>query len=231
MSFQSVTVVENRLAARSLHHLVVDFGDTGIADGYTVGGQFVQLAVGGGKPGFYAIASAPGGERRLEFLVKKDGATSAALCELWPGATISSSAVMGRGFPVADHPGRDLLIFATGSGISPIRALVEGGVAEGRGQVHLYYGCLDHSWMAYRERLDDWRARGVAVHTTFDHEPEGSDYSGPTGFVQDVYAAAPPDIDVREAAAVLCGLKGMVQATTALLTGQGMPADRVLLNF
>jgi len=232
MNFTTVHVAENKLAAKNLHHIVVDFGATGIPAGYTVPGQFVQLAVDGGKPGFYAIASAPGDDRHLEFLVKKDGQTSTALCELWPGARVDSSTVMGKGFDVAGVASRDLLLFATGSGIAPIRALIESGVADGRGEVHLYYGALDRAWMAYRDRFEAWRASGVTVHTVVDHEPDDSDYVGPTGFVQDLYRVeAPRGVDVSEGAAVLCGLKGMVTEMTSILTSAGMPKDRVLLNF
>jgi len=231
MSFTTVHIAENRLAAKNLHHVVVDFGATGIPSGYTTPGQFVQLAVDGGKPGFYAIACAPGDDRRLEFLIKKDGQTSTAICDLWPGARVDSSAVMGKGFDTASVAGRDLVLFATGSGIAPIRAVIESGVAQGRDEVHLYYGCLNRDWMAYRERFADWRAKGVTIHTVVDNEPEGSDYVGPTGYVQDLFAAEPPPMDLAKSAAVLCGLKGMVQDMTALLTGGGMPADRVLLNF
>lgn len=227
MTFTDVTVAENKLAARNLHHIVIDFGESGIPAGYTTPGQFVQLSVEGGKPGFYAIASPPGDGSTLEFLVKKDGQTSTALCELWPGATAGSSAVMGGGFPLDRAAGRDLLIFAVGSGIAPIRALIEHGL--GDRAVHLYYGAFDRHWMAYKERFDAWRAAGVTVHTVYDREDD--DYTGPTGFVQDLYRSAPPPVDVAEAAAVLCGMKGMVQAVTEVLTGQGMPAERVLLNF
>jgi len=232
MSFTTVHVAENKLAAKNLHHLVIDFGTSRIPAGYAVPGQFVQLSVDGGKPGFYAIASPVGDDRHLEFLIKKDGETSTAICGLWPGARVESSAVMGKGFDVTSAAGRDLLLFATGSGIAPIRALIESGVATGRDEVHLYYGCLDRSWMAYRERFEAWRSLGVTVHTVVDNESDDSDYVGPTGFVQDLYRVEPPrGVDLAKSAAVLCGLKGMVQDMTAILTDGGMPTDKVLLNF
>ncbi len=227
MSLTEALVVENKLAARGLHHIAIDFGDSGVPAAYTRPGQFVQLSVGGGKPGFYAIASPPSEGSTLEFLVKRDGQTSTALCELWPGASVHSSSVMGGGFPTERAAGCDLLIFAAGSGIAPIRALIEHGL--GDRVVHLYYGAFDRHTMAYKERFDAWRAAGVSVHVVYDRESE--DYEGPTGFVQDLYRSAPPPVEPARAAAVLCGMKGMVREVTELLVGQGMPPERVLLNF
>lgn len=61
------------------------------------------------------------------------------------GAEVLVSAPMGKGFPVDAIPPVDfptVLIFATGSGISPIRALIESGALQAgqRKDVRLYYG-------------------------------------------------------------------------------------------
>ncbi len=53
--------------------------------------------------------------------------------------------IQGKGFPVERIPASDfptVLMFATGSGISPIKAVIESGVLEAdkRKKVKLYYG-------------------------------------------------------------------------------------------
>ncbi|MCB9745327.1 MAG: FAD-dependent oxidoreductase [Alphaproteobacteria bacterium] len=234
MSFTDVRVAENRVIARDLHHIEVDYAGTDIVADHLYPGQFVQLGVGGGKPGFYAVANAPwaGTPGRLEFLVKRSGETSAALCGLWPGAVVRSSAVMGQGFPMDLAEGRPLLIFCVGSGISAVRSVLESeACAAGERPVHLFYGALDRGWMAYTERFARWRAAGVHVHTTLDEEPEDSGYTGPRGRVQELFQARPPAVDMAEAAVLLCGMKSMVEEVREMVTGLGVDASRVLLNF
>lgn len=52
-----------------------------------------------------------------------------------------------------------------GSGISPIKALIESGdlQADKRADVRLYYGTRDAAHTAYADRIPAWEAAGVKV--------------------------------------------------------------------
>lgn len=68
------------------------------------------------------------------------------------------SPVMGKGFPVDRVPASDfdtMLIFATGTGISPIKALIDADALDAtlRKDVRLYYGARDTDHMAYLKRF------------------------------------------------------------------------------
>jgi ferredoxin-NADP reductase len=73
------------------------------------------------------------------------------------GQGLSMSPVAGKGFAVSklkDPSPGGVVLFATGSGISPVRALLEEGVLS-RGQgadVRLYYGARTPARMAYQDR-------------------------------------------------------------------------------
>jgi arabinosyltransferase len=63
---------------------------------------------------------------------------------------------MGKGFPVASVPPEEadtVLIFATGTGIAPIKAVIESGALEAdkRKDVRLYFGCSDNDSSPYKE--------------------------------------------------------------------------------
>ena len=78
---------------------------------------------------------------------------------------VAVSPVMGKGFPVDRVPASDfdtMLIFATGTGISPIKALIDAGAldVQSRSDVRLYYGAIDTNHMAY---LNRWAATGLCV--------------------------------------------------------------------
>ena len=76
------------LVAVQLVRCTVDIGD--LAQGYTKGGQYMQIKVGESKPAFYAIASAPSAKAEIELLVKNQGDTAQILCDSKAGDPLFS---------------------------------------------------------------------------------------------------------------------------------------------
>ena len=96
-----------------------------LAAQHTVPGQVLKVKTAPGE-GFFALASAPSVDGSVELLFKRGGKVAdAALAEAVPGGDLSVTAPFGRGFPIAPALGHDVLLFAAGSGISPIRALLQ----------------------------------------------------------------------------------------------------------
>ncbi|RZB43585.1 Fruit protein pKIWI502 isoform D [Glycine soja] len=148
-------------AAESLFHIAIDVSDApDHAASHTLAGQYLQLRLPDAlKPSFLAIASPPklaAARGVFEFLVKSvAGSTAEALCALKRGDVVELSQVMGNGFNIDRiHPPKNfgtVLVFATGSGISPIRSLIESGFdAAKRSDVRLYYGARNLQRMAYQ---------------------------------------------------------------------------------
>ncbi|GAB2280011.1 hypothetical protein Dimus_014648 [Dionaea muscipula] len=148
-------------AAEPLFHVAVDVSDSpGFASCHTRAGQYIQLRIPDvSKPSFLAIASPPSyasARGEFEFLVKSiAGSTAEMLCGLKKGDVVELSSVMGNGFDIdrilPPEEFQTVLIFATGSGISPIRSLIESGFsADKRSDVRLYYGARNLQRMAYQ---------------------------------------------------------------------------------
>lgn len=231
VAFTDAQILETGKAADNLHRLIIDLGPAAAA-AYTTPGQFVQAKTAAdGKAGFFALASAPDPNNAgvVELLIKPAGEAAEALCAAPAGAAVLASAPMGKGFRVEAIPPADfgrVYLFATGSGISPIKALIESGRLDARaraGEVVLYYGARTSEAMAYADRLAAWEAdHGVRV------VPVYSQSGG--GYVQDAFAAAGGGGDGAGVAAVLCGQKGMVEAVKEAL-GAGVAPEAILLNF
>jgi len=225
-------------ASEQHFQLVLDVsGNRELMDGHTRPGQFVQVKVGDNKPVFLAIASPPNvaAKGSLEFLVKSvEGSASGLLCSLGKGDRVELSQVMGNGFnveqvaPAEDFP--TVLLFATGSGISPIRSLMEAGFdAHKRQDVRLYYGARNLGRMAYQDKFKEWEASGVVVVPVLSQPDD--DWTGEQGYVQAAFAKTKGIIKAAQAGAFLCGHKEMAQDVTALLLADGVPKNRILLNF
>ncbi|BAT93849.1 Fruit protein [Vigna angularis] len=227
-------------AAESLFHVAIDVSDApDLAASHTIAGQYLQLRVpDSSKPSFLAIASPPKLAAKhgvFEFLVKSvAGSTAEALCALKRGDVVELSQVMGNGFNIdlIEPPEKygTVIVFATGSGISPIRSLIESGFDVGnRSDVRLYYGARNLQRMAYQDRFKDWESSGVKIVPVLS-KPDDS-WTGETGYVQAAFSKAKQISNPLATGAVLCGHKQMTEEVTSILVANGVSADKILKNF
>ncbi|KAK0574800.1 hypothetical protein LWI29_029290 [Acer saccharum] len=227
-------------AAESLFHISIDVSDApDLAASHTRPGQYIQLRIADlAKPTFLAIASPPAfasASGAFEFLVKSvAGSTAEVLCGLNKGDVVEISQVMGGGFDVDRIQPPDayptVVIFATGSGISPIRSLIESGFsANQRSDVRLYYGARNLKRMAYQDRFKEWESSGVKIVPVLS-QPDSS-WSGETGYVQAAFARAKQIYRPLGTGVVLCGQKQMTEEVTSILVAEGVSTEMILKNF
>ncbi|GMH27475.1 hypothetical protein Nepgr_029318 [Nepenthes gracilis] len=227
-------------AAESLFHVTIDVSDApDVALSHKRAGQYLQLRFPDvEKPSFLAISSTPShaaARGEFEFLVKSvPGSTAEMLCNLRKDDIVELSYAMGNGFDVdrisPPEEFSTVLIFATGSGISPIRSLIESGFsANDRSDVRLYFGARNLQRMAYQDRFKDWESSGVKIFPVLS-QPD-KPWTGETGYVQAAFARAKRILNPKSTGAVLCGQKQMAEEVTSILVADGVSSDRILKNF
>lgn len=200
----------------------------GAARTYTMPGQYVKIQQ-DGKESYFALASAPGAEA-AEILVRR--AASGVAASLWgkrAGDAVPVSAPGGKGFPMAQAQGRDLILVAAGSGVGPMRAVIQWVLAHRGdfGGVTLFYGQRAHDHFAFAREQAAWEAGGVRVVKITSRDEAGEKRLA--GYVQHAIADAKPE--VGNAVAFLAGMKEMIAPVTEALEQLGMPRDRVFMNF
>lgn len=216
-------------AAEGLTELILDIDGTPLVGTHRAPGQYVRLALPQVGESLFAIASPPEPfGTRWEFLLKGGGPLSDALIQLQPGATVQSKRPEGRGFPLTLARGRNLLLFATGSGISPIRSVIESIRAErsAYGRVTLYFGARTPQAFAYEDELHHWEAADIRVVRTVS-QPGASGWQGLTGYVQAHLSEQPVD----DTLAFVCGQSSMVQGVMEALRLRGLPREAIHLNY
>ncbi|XP_078438989.1 FAD/NAD(P)-binding oxidoreductase [Wolffia australiana] len=225
----------------SLFHAQIDVSESpDLAAGFTAPGQYLQIRVPDApKPAFLAIASPPEAASLkgvFEFLIKKvPGSAAEKLCGLGSGDLVELSGVMGKGFAVDRFSPPEsvstVFIFATGSGISPIRSLIESGFsADKRSDVKLFYGARNLQRMAYQDRFKDWESSGVRIVPVLS-QPDDDSWNGQSGYVQEVFSRAKQILNPSSTGAVLCGHNQMMEDVTAMLVADGVSKDKILKNF
>jgi sulfhydrogenase subunit gamma (sulfur reductase) len=230
VSFHPVTLEKRWVEAQDLVGLRVSLDGTALAPTFQNPGQYVQLRLPSGRIGFFAIASRPGEGNGFEFLVKAGGEIPDELLALGPGDRLEMSAAMGQGYPIQHHRGKDVLLFAVGSGISPIRSLIwylAAHRADYAG-VTLFFGARTPQHFAYQDEVAAWQAEGVQVVRVVSRE-DGTDAGYVHGYVQNAVKAHP--IEPANTVAFVCGMKEMVQGVTEELAALGVNGDRIFQNF
>lgn len=169
------------------------------------------------KPVYLALASVPGA-RYLELLAGPAAVEQLGLVAA--GAALEVEGPMGKGFPLDEAVGQDVLLFAVGSALAPIRPVVE-LIRSARGEygrVSLYVGAMAEDAFAYRGDYDAWKRDRVDVVQVVHPQ-----------FVQNVFADDPLDVD--EAVAFVCGMPEMMDGVTEVLARFGLPSERVHRNW
>jgi ferredoxin-NADP reductase len=196
-------------------------------------GQFVTLLLpheGKDLRRSYSIATVPGGDGVLALAAShvEGGRATALLFGMEPGARVKATGPYGRFVLRDDPPGRYLLI-ATGTGVTPYRAMLPElalRTGTGRCEVDLLLGVRTRAELLYADEFAALAAREprFRFHPCLSREPELRPGES-RGHVQDQLArlALAPAHDV----AYLCGNPAMVDAAFAALTAAGFPSANV----
>ncbi len=220
-------LVEVRELAPNIRHFVFEVPD--LREFYFIPGQFVSLThpIHGKeitRP--YSIASKPGGNRfDLCLNLVEEGVFTPWLFDLKPGDEIETSAPLG--FFIVRNPQRDAIFVATGTGIAPMRSMLEAYLGQDDPRrLTLIFGVRHEHGLLYRDEFEELAQK----HPNFRFwptltRPEPS-WTGRVGRVQSamIEAIGPRrDLDVY-----ICGLKAMVDDVRAILKGMGFDRKQII---
>jgi NAD(P)H-flavin reductase len=174
---------------------------------------------------WYTPANAPGGlEFDMHVRLIDGGPVSTALVRATaPGDKIRLGAPMGQ-MTLDPQSTRPILLVAGGTGLAPMKALVEQLANDGsRRRTHLFFGAR-----TVREVYDDEALRALDVEhewlTVVTAVSDDGRWRGPQGQVGDVVVAAG---EWSGHDAYVCGSPSMVEATTKLLMANGVPEGQI----
>ena len=188
-------------------------------------GQYVMLTLDEGSTHAFSVASAfqPDAPGCFEIAVAR-GTTAGAVLELELGDTVS---ITGPGGTLVWKEDAPALLVATGTGISPLRALVLEQLARGQGTpLGLLFGCRDAAEELWGAELSQLAAQHPRFQFWSTHSQPALGYTGRVGRVQ-AYLPGLVRVLGADLRAYLCGHTPMVHDCTALLLELGVPAARI----
>lgn len=192
-------------------------------------GQFNMLYAFGVGEVPISISGDPARQDRLRHTVRAVGQVSHALTRLRPGMELGVRGPLGRGWPLGEAAGGDLVLAAGGLGLAPLRPVLELAVAEPHRfrRVVLYYGTRNPATVLWQQEMESWRQAGIQVHVTVDSATPG--WQGEVGVVTRLMQ--PGHFDPAAATALLCGPEVMMRFSAQTLHGLGIPAERIHLSM
>ena len=192
-------------------------------------GQVAVLSVPGEAPAYFAFASAPE-DRELEVLVKQNVGASNVIFDMPAGQKIDLVNVVGQGFPLDAHKGKDLVFVAMGIGVAPLRSALRHVLNRKNefGQCVVLYGARTPDDFCFRDETESWEDAGVELRQVISR-PDGHDWSGTTGYVQSLLDHVLPDLS--SPVALICGSLEMIEQTRDRLSQMGFAPDEILTNY
>lgn len=190
-------------------------------------GQYAKLVFPDIAEKYYSIASLPG-DTGLEFHIRRAGEGSSShfvLDQLSVGDAVEVTAPMGKSYFRNRHEG-PVLCVAGGSGLAPIRCIVETALRDDPGrELHLYFGARDEPDIYLEDRFVEL----LEKHRNFSFTPvlsaPSADTPRRTGFVHEAVATDIPSFQGWKA--YLCGPPPMVNAMVELLRERGLSEDDI----
>lgn len=194
-------------------------------------GQFVQVSLLGIGEAPISISSSPSRSNGMfELCVRRVGDLTGAMHRLQPGDMIGIRGPFGRGFPVQEFRGKDLLFVAGGLGMAPLRSLINEVLDErgNYGRVIILYGARSPEDLLFREELAEWAdRRDIELHLTVDC-PD-SNWQHCVGVITTLFAEV--EVFPRNTASIVVGPPVMYRFVIRELLDIGIPKGNIWLSF
>lgn len=185
-------------------------------------GQYASVTFQGVPPRDYSMANRPD-EQLLEFHVRRmtDGVTSMHVAtSLKTGDRVRVEGPFGTSYLRENHRG-PIVAIAGGSGLAPIKSIVEEALAKKLPQhIYLYFGVREERDLYLEAHFNALAARHPTLHFMPVLSEPASATSRRTGLVHEAVASDFDDLDGCKA--YVAGPPAMVEAATAMLTDRGM---------
>lgn len=197
-------------------------------------GQFITLKIADNSPTpcfrAYSISSPPLSKNSFELCIKTipNGRGSNWLNSLKKGDEIEFIGPSGN-FTFSPDSSKTILFIATGTGIAPLKSIIENELARGNSQpMHLYFGLRHIKDIFYKDHFEQL----AKSHNNFSFDltlsqPENENWQENEGRVTSLLE--PLEIDPGNTETYICGLKAMIDSVRKILLKKGL--DEKFIHF
>ncbi len=189
-------------------------------------GQFFELSI--PKYGEAPISVSGIGDGTVDFTIRRVGKVTDEIFENYVGDKLFIRGPYGNGFNVDDYKGKEVVVIAGGTGLSPVKGVVDHFARhlEEAVSATLIAGFKSPKDVLFKEDFAFWRDK-INVIQTVDSAPEG--YKGPVGMVTKYI----PDLklrDVDNTVFICVGPPIMIKFTIIEILKLGVPEKNIWIS-
>lgn len=189
-------------------------------------GQFFEVSI--PKYGEAPISVSGIGEDYIDLTIRKVGKVTNEIFENYEGDTLFMRGPYGNGFDLNNYKGKELVVVAGGTGLSPVRGVVDyfaKNKEESKGAT-LITGFKSPKDMLFKEDLKRWEET-MNVIVTVDSADEG--YEGHTGLVTKFI----PDLEIKDmdnVQVIVVGPPMMMKFTVLEFLKRGLKEENIWIS-
>jgi anaerobic sulfite reductase subunit B len=191
-------------------------------------GQFVQLSLPGIGEAPISISSYS--DKYITLNIHQIGNVTNALSKLRKGDYVLVRGPYGKGYPMKQLNGNNLIVIGGGCGVAPLRGVID-YVAKHRQDyknVSLFLGYRSPDDILFRNDLRDWKEI-YNLHLTVDKNPENKFcYDSRVGFVTEELKEA--QLSNENTVAFICGPPVMMKFVIEILKQKGFHDDQIFVS-
>lgn len=219
---KAVKILDNYQESPDIYTLTLDFKTRHEP------GQFIQVSVLGIGEAPISISSYS--RKFVKISVRTVGDVTNALAKLKKGDKVFVRGPYGKGYPLAEHKGKKLLLIGGGCGVAPLKGAIDYVEANRKlfAKVFLFLGYRGPDDIIFKRELNEWRSQ-YHLAVTVDQKSKDSCYSGEVGFVTNaikVFEILEPENYV----VFLCGPPVMMKASIKLLHEKGIGNSQIYIS-
>ena len=193
-------------------------------------GQFVELTVDGIGEAPFTPSSSPFITNKIEVTVMRTGYVTEKLHNIKKGATLGIRGPFGRGYPMKNLFGKEVLVLGGGCGFAPIRSLLYNlkAVEDKIEKVIFCYGSKTPVDCIYKPYINELRSyKKFQVLRSVDKKDDTwEETEGVVTVLLDMI-----DVNIRNSVAVVCGPPVMMKFGVKKLLEMGYPPTDIYLSM
>lgn len=193
-------------------------------------GQFVEVSLFGIGEAPISVSSSPTQKGSFELAVRAVGNVTKTLHTLNRGATLGIRGPFGKGFPVEEMKGKDILFVAGGIGLVPLRSLIN-YVLDNRshfGRVLVLFGAKTPAEQLFLGELAKWRqSKDMEYWETVDRSD--GQWKGNVGVITTLFPKI--TVDPQKTIAVIVGPPIMYRFAILEAQVKGIPDDQIIVSL
>jgi len=193
-------------------------------------GQFIEMTLPGVGEAPFTPSSDPNIKDKIDVTIMNVGKVTSLLHGVCKNTSVGIRGPYGKGYPLDEFAGKDILIVGGGVGLAPLRSLLLALFAQidRYNKVVLCYGARTPQDMVYKKLIPEWtKQKKTHVITTVDTgDPT---WKGNVGLVTTILKDLP--VNMKKCICVVCGPPIMMKFATLKLLDIGFDPNGIYLSM